>query len=1245
MSLIFVVFAMMGGLGMGIRVEVQTPAWTRLRVAIEPHQRVHALVAIPEGSTPQVQLASPVQGVEVRTQPIAKIRDFAVLPVEVRAEALSRPTEIVLDIAHPGGTYPQTYTPSFEGLYRQVLVNFDHIPARPEPPRVSEVPQGARYLIIAPDDFVDALQPLVAWKTEKGMLAQIAPLSVTGVSAAQIKAYIQNAYETWEIPPEYVLLAGGAQVIPYTNTDNFYVTVDGADPLIDIFIGRFPATTVSQIDVMVAKTVGYETVDPIWPDTAWFRKATIIVRNDYDADDSIYYADAQVAQQYLYGEGYTQVDLFDRVHNNNAADVILSVNDGRSIVFYRGQGVGNWWPPFEVNPYVLSNGWKLPIVISTTCATIDPYSGNAAGEQWLRAGTADTPKGAVGFFGTTTIRSHVAHLRSAVAQGFFFAAFDTPYVSTLMEACEAGRLNLLYTYGDLTDYNGFLLLGDPELTLRTKVPRPLTVVFPDVVPTGSTEIPVSVYDEGTPVPGALVALYRDTLFYAYGYTDSTGTVVFSGALDFVGTLYLTVTKRNYLPDRDSLQVIPEGPYPGQVSLILHDDQGNGDGLPNPGETPTLDLVVVNLGSQDAHELEVFLRSNSPHVVVQDSSAWIGTFVAGDSVTIPEAFRIWISPHSVAEEQLSFSLWFEAEEGNWSIPVSPLVVHAPRVEVVGLWVQDPPPGGNGNGEPEAGEAVYLYPIVSNTGNAPIGLTTLRLLSGVHYAPSDPQSYFLALAEGQMDTLTDPFAVGIDPAAVSGTVLSLRFTAEGEAETYVYRDTLSAELVVLGVPQTSYPTGPDDYGYYIYDDTDLSSGNAPTFTWVEIAPPDGPGTLIQEITNQDADTVTLSLPFPFAFYGQTFTQVGVASNGFLEMGGSTYRFGDNGSIPQPGGPHALIAPFWDDLDPSVGGDVYQWYDSVGHRWIVEFKNVEHYGGGDPETFEVIFLDPAYWPTPTGDGEILILYQQVSDITSATVGIEDPTESIGLQYVFNNTYDPTAAPIQDGRALRITTLPPQNPPPTLWVHTVDTFALVDSLGGNGDGAPEPGETLSVWIPLTNDGESPATGVVLHVSVDHPMVTLLDSVVPYGDLVPGDTVWPVSPWRVALDPALPDTGVEFTLAIELSDSGGTFVEYWGLLFTAYQAEEHPSRPPLVWRLGPVYPNPSPGPLTLRLEIPVPSQVVWRLIDLTGRQLREYRRVFTPGVYVVPVLGPQDRLPAGLYFLKVDAGSHRLTSKVLILR
>jgi len=116
--------------------------------------------------------------------------------------------------------------------------------------------EGARYLIIAPDAFVSAAIPLARWKTAKGMLAKIVPTSETGTDTASIRSYIRNAWNNWEIPPEYVLLLGGPTFIPSLNynNDNYFGDMTG-DYLMEIPVGRFPALTLRDCSTFVAKVL------------------------------------------------------------------------------------------------------------------------------------------------------------------------------------------------------------------------------------------------------------------------------------------------------------------------------------------------------------------------------------------------------------------------------------------------------------------------------------------------------------------------------------------------------------------------------------------------------------------------------------------------------------------------------------------------------------------------------------------------------------------------------------------------------------------------------------------------------------------------------------------------------------------------------------------------------------------------------------------------------------------------------
>ena len=64
---------------------------------------------------------------------------------------------------------------------------------------------GARYLIVTHDNFYNAIQPLAEWKHRKGMRTKAVKLSEIGSSTTQIKNYVQSAYDTWQIRPEFLL--------------------------------------------------------------------------------------------------------------------------------------------------------------------------------------------------------------------------------------------------------------------------------------------------------------------------------------------------------------------------------------------------------------------------------------------------------------------------------------------------------------------------------------------------------------------------------------------------------------------------------------------------------------------------------------------------------------------------------------------------------------------------------------------------------------------------------------------------------------------------------------------------------------------------------------------------------------------------------------------------------------------------------------------------------------------------------
>jgi gingipain R len=449
---------------------------------------------------------------------------------------------------------------------------------------------GARYLIIAHDNFYDAIQPLAEWKLQKGISDTVVRLSQIGSTANQIRAFIVNAWNTWNPRPEYLLLVGSGYYIPAfarghgedaLYTDNPFADMTG-DYRAELVYGRLPCKTARQCSVMVAKTLAYERT-PYMADTLWFRRGTTIVADSGDSDGWLYWEDARFYAGLAGAAGYAGIDSLSSSHHDDQADVVQSINNGTSFVLYRGTAGANWWLPFMVNPVQTNNGTRLPIICSFTCQTeaLNRYD-SMVGETWLRVGTPQALKGAVAFLGNTHSASHVAPPRSAMTKSFFEGVFSESLMH-LGRVALRGKDSIFARFHDSLEYFGFNLLGDPELCLWTSTPQPLQVSYDSVIP-GPGVFPVAVHRAGTAVAGALVCVMDGSGVYEYGYTDSSGSVAFAVNPRQPGTLHVSVTAFNCIPHEGSARItggaVAEPPDPKSETrdpkvLTVYPNPGSG----------------------------------------------------------------------------------------------------------------------------------------------------------------------------------------------------------------------------------------------------------------------------------------------------------------------------------------------------------------------------------------------------------------------------------------------------------------------------------------------------------------------------------------------------------------------------------------------------------------------------------------------------------------------------------------------
>ncbi|NOR45076.1 MAG: hypothetical protein GQ534_05760, partial [Candidatus Delongbacteria bacterium] len=182
------------------------------------------------------------------------------------------------------------------------------------------------------------------------------------------------------------------------------------------------------------------------------------------------------------------------------------------------------------------------------------------------------------------------------------------------------------------------------------------------------------------------------------------------------------------------------------------------------------------------------------------------------------------------------------------------------------------------------------------------------------------------------------------------------------------------------------GPDTYGYK-WKDSDEVGG--PVYSWVEI---NGSGTALG--LSDDGISGDLALGFTLNYYGVDYTTIKVGANGAATFTGTAVSY-TNATIPTSATANALLAVFWDDLNPADGGEIYYYADGVNNRFIIEWDAVPDYGtsGAAVNTFQIILYS---------SGKIIYQYANMTgELISSTVGIEDHNGTDGSLVVYNAAY----------------------------------------------------------------------------------------------------------------------------------------------------------------------------------------------------------------------------------------------------
>jgi hypothetical protein len=942
-------------------------------------------------------------------------------------------------------TSQRPIAPSFDKIYRNSIFNYGEVLQR----RYGGQVTGYDFMLcIMPDEYYDSFQVYANWKHKTGTFIHCTKFSEIGATPSNytaVKDHILDAYNNWPVTPTHVLILGdyGYAPVKYWTGDgwtfvneDYFVELDGSDYFPEMFIGRFAHQTDYRLQVMINKFLSYEKT-PYVQNTDWFKKGLVCSDSEYP---SMRTTKRFTANEMVNFGNFTSVDsVWDgNPCYGNVTTILNYLNQGRSFLNYRGQGWSSGWnPSHNCIPFhtsdlsSLNNGQMSTFVTSIGCgvAMFDASGGNCFGEEFTEMGTPTEIRGACAFVGPTS-NTHTAY-NNNIDRGIYISMFEpgigTPQnVDSPGESLLAGKLLMYSVFGGGDPYveyhfKIYCILGDPSLHVWKDVPQNITVIHPDTIYVGYSQAQINVKYSGTglPVNNAQVCISGNDV-YEVETTDQSGNAILNINTSSLGELNIAVRGATVIPYEGTIQVVQgvENIAPANDPVVT-DIDGNLDGLIDPNENCTITFTLKNYGTVIAND--VFATVDLPDTVNQveiitTDPVSFGTIAPGQSVT-GSPYQFFVTPECPVGFVIPFQLSVVSSTSDWNYYQNELV-HGCLLKYNSYFIDD---DGNvlRNFRMDPGETVKVILEIANQGDdvAPDVKGILRCNNQYITILDSVGTFGTLLPDSSKMNDLDYFVAKVSEDCP--VQYSVDYTIELSTQNglYPYSEINNFQIPVA-MPSGFDPTGPDEYGYYAYSSDDILFEQSPQYNWVEI---NTIGTQIS-VPSGGNYTQTVSLPFTFKHYGNSFSQLRISSDGWIAPGSGSQIAPVNEPLPNQDDINNMIGAFWDDLfssDPGEIGKLYYYNDASNHRFIIEWDQVGHADDyTNKETFEILLLDPAYYPTQTGDGEILFQYNTVDEPGSCTVGIEDNTETIGLQYVYNELYAITATQIRDEFAIKFTT-----------------------------------------------------------------------------------------------------------------------------------------------------------------------------------------------------------------------------------
>ncbi|MBN1337930.1 MAG: choice-of-anchor D domain-containing protein [Bacteroidales bacterium] len=684
------------------------------------------------------------------------------------------------------------------------------------------------YVIITPADpvFQAWADSIKIWRQLQGIRTGVfTTTEVGGNTTTAIESFINNAYNTWTIPPAACLLLGdfgstGSTIISpiynnYCASDNIYADVN-SDHMPDVVFARMTAQNATHLETMVTKFLDHERTPPTnpgyynnpitalgWQTERWFQicsetvggfwkhvqgKTPVRINEIYSGTPGTVWSSNQntyMVTDYFgpNGLGYipaTPAEL-GGWSGGNATMINNAINSGAFMLQHRDHGSTTGWgePSYNSSNIDGLTNTDLVFVFSINCLT-GKYnlSGECFTEKFHRYTYGGHNSGALGLIAASETSysfvndTYVWGMMDNMWTNFMPSYGTTPPSRDVLPAFgnAAGKYFLQQsnwpynTSNKEVTYHLFHLHGDAFMTVYCEVPQNLTVLHDPVLLSGVQTFTVTADN------GSFIALTVNGEII--GTAQGTGNPVnISIAPQMPGdVMIVTVTKQNYYRYSSSVNVIPpSGPYVTFDAYIINDALGNDNGLADYGEDITLHMTLENLGSATATGVTANVISSDANISITGATATWPDIPAGSTSTVNDAFAISINDLIPDQHVVLFELQVTgADKDTWTSYFT-MTLNAPVLDL-GNMVIDDIAGGNGNGRLDPGETADLYIPNINSGHSDSPYGTSTLVSTDTYVTVNSGNWNVGVIPAGT-TVNAIFNISIDPMTPIGHVVDL------------------------------------------------------------------------------------------------------------------------------------------------------------------------------------------------------------------------------------------------------------------------------------------------------------------------------------------------------------------------------------------------------------------------------------------------------------------------------------------